>query len=103
MWLGLGAGAIVLVANDALSPIVGSSALPLVVFVANVFIMGLRTTRGAKNTLAWYIGIVTFFAAHLKPSAEGLLQLAAASLVGGIAGFLCLTLAPGLSGSDPTP
>jgi hypothetical protein len=102
MWLGLAAGTGSVVANDALAPVVGSLALPLVVFVATVVVVGLRATRGAKNTLAWFVGLVTFFAAHMKPSAVGLLQLGAASLVGGFAGFLCLTLAPGLDG-PPAP
>ena len=96
MWLGLGAGAASVVANDALTPSVGSMALPLVVFLSTVLVVGLRKTRGAKNTLAWFVGMVTFFASRLRPSAEGLLHLSLASLLGGLAGLLCLTLAPGL-------
>ena len=102
MWLGLGAGAVSVFANDALGRAIGPFALPLVVFVATVIVVGLRATRGAKNTLAWFVGLVTFFAAHVPPSVAGLLQLGAASLVGGFAGFLCLTLAPDLE-APPEP
>ncbi len=96
MWLGLVAGAGCFAANDAFLPWMGVLALPLVVFVVSVVVVGLRATPVVNNMLAWFVGLVTVFAAQLKPSAEGLLHLGAASLVGGLAGLLCHTLAPRL-------
>jgi hypothetical protein len=100
MWLGLGLGAGASTANEALVPAFGMFALPLVVFLATLLVVGLRATRVVSNMLAWFVGMVTFFAAQAKPSVESSLPLLVASLVGGLAGFLCHTVAPRL---EPPP
>jgi hypothetical protein len=92
LWLGLGIGGGSFVATGALAPAMGMLALPFVVFVVALVIVGLRTTRVVNNMLAWFLGMVTFFAAHMKPFDEALLHLGSASLIGGLAGWLCHTL-----------
>ena len=92
LWLGLGMGGGSFVATGALVPAMGMFALPFVVFVVALIIVGLRTTRFFNNMLAWFLGMVTFSAAHMKPSDEALLHLGSASLIGGLAGWLCHTL-----------
>lgn len=96
MGLGLVAGAIAVTGVGVLAPRLGLLALPLVVFAASIVVVGLRTTRGTRNTLAWFIGLVAFLASDLHPSAPSLLDLGAATLVGGVVGFLMVLLAPGL-------
>jgi Protein of unknown function (DUF1097) len=92
LWLGLGIGGASFAVTGALVPAMGMLALPSVVFVVAIIIVGLRTTRFVNNMTAWFLGMVTFFAAHLKPSDEALLHLGSASLIGGLAGWLCHTL-----------
>src|SRR5271155_4906779 len=79
-------------ATGALLPVMGMFAGPFVFFLVALLIVGLRTTRFVNNMTAWFLGMVTFFAAHMKPSDEALLHLGSASLIGGLADGLCHTL-----------
>ena len=55
-------------------------------------IVGLRTTSVVNNMLAWFLGMVTFFAADMEVSLEPLLELGSASAIGGFAGWACQAL-----------
>ena len=76
-------------ATGVLVPYLGSLALPAVVFVCASFIVGLRTTSYLHNMLAWFLGMVTFFASHLEASVQNFQILIGTSIIGGIAGWLC--------------
>jgi hypothetical protein len=92
LWLGIVLGIIAHVATGALIPSVGGLALPLVVFFVASLIVGLRTTSIVNNMLAWFIGVVTFFAAKLGLSVEGFAHLISATAIGGFAGWACVEI-----------
>jgi hypothetical protein len=92
LFLGIALGAAAHVATEALAPSLGALALPLVVFVVGLVIVGLRTTRVVDNMLAWFIGLVTFFAAEVAIASGPLLELASACAIGGFAGWACQAL-----------
>jgi hypothetical protein len=92
LFLGIGLGVLAHIATEALTPSLRGFALPVVVFVVGVVIVGLRTTRVVDNMLAWFIGLVTFFAAEVEIAFEPLLALGSACAIGGFAGWACQTL-----------
>jgi hypothetical protein len=92
LFLGIALGALAHVATGALAPSLGALALPLVVFVVGAVIVGLRTTRVVDNMLAWFIGLVTFFAAEVHIAFGTLLELGSACAIGGFAGWACQAL-----------
>lgn len=57
-----------------------------------LLIAGLRTTSVVNNMLAWFLGMMAFFAAELEPSCEALVHLGAATGIGGFAGWACQAL-----------
>jgi Protein of unknown function (DUF1097) len=92
LWLGIGLAAVAHLATATLTPALGALALPLVVFVVGCLIVGLRTTSVVNNMLAWFLGLVTFFAAEAEISTETLLPVFGASAIGGMAGWACQAL-----------
>lgn len=92
LWLGIGLAAVSHRLLSALSPAMDALALPLVVFLVAILIVSLRTTRIVDNTLAWFLGMVTFHAAGQEPTAEAFSALFGASAIGGLAGFACQAL-----------
>lgn len=92
LYLGIALGVLAHIATEALMPSLGAFALPLVVFVVGVVIVGLRTTRLVDNMLAWFIGLVTFFAAEVELQFGTLLELGSACAIGGFAGWACQAL-----------
>lgn len=92
LWLGMalavaGHGIVALA-----TPFAGAAALPLAVLVLASVVVGLRTTPVLDNMLAWFVGLVTFFAAEPEHVLPGLLTLMAASALGAFAGFACQRL-----------
>lgn len=92
LFLGIALGALAHIATEALTPSFRAFALPVVVFVVGVVIVGLRTTRVVDNMLAWFIGLVTFFAAEVEIALGTLLELGSACAIGGFAGWACQAL-----------
>ena len=92
LYLGIALGVLAHIATEALAPSLGAFALPLVVFVVGVVIVGLRTTSLVDNMLAWFIGLVTFFAAEVELAVGALLELGSACAIGGFAGWACQAL-----------
>jgi hypothetical protein len=89
VWLGLAAGAFAAMAIGALAPTLGVGvALPLVVFAVALVVVGLRGLPVLNNLLGYFLGLVAWFAAHLEPSFEHVVQLAGASAIGSIAGWI---------------
>ena len=58
------------------------------VFIVALIVVGLRGLPVFNNLLGYFLGLVAWFAAHLEPSLEGLVQLAGASAIGSIAGWV---------------
>jgi hypothetical protein len=92
LFLGIALGALAHLATEAMTPALGALALPLGVFGVGVVIVGLRTTNVVDNMLAWFIGLVTFFAAEIDIAFGTLLELGSACAIGGFAGWLCQAL-----------
>lgn len=89
VWLGLVIGALAATAIGTLAPTLGPLvALPLVVFVVALVVVGLRGLPVLNNLLGYFLGLVAWFAAHLEPSFEHVAQLAAANAIGSIAGWI---------------
>lgn len=85
--LGLTIGALSSAAAGLLAPVAGPLALPAVVFLAGGTVIATRGLPMLNNLLGYFIGLVTFFAAHLPPAASSVVQLAAPLALGLSAGW----------------
>lgn len=92
LWLGIAIGAVSHIVTGALFPLLDHMALPVVVFLVAILIVGLRSHRILGNMLAWFLGMVTFFAAELDLATASFIHLAVATGIGGLAGYTCQTL-----------
>lgn len=92
LWLGMVLAVLGTLSVETFSPVVGPAALPLTVFVLAIVAVGLRTTPVLNNMLAWFVGLVTFFAAEPESFFTGLLALVAATAIGALAGYVCQAL-----------
>ena len=86
--IGLTLGALATVAIGELSPILGPAALPAVVFTVACLVIAMRGLPALSNLLGYFIGLITFFAAHREPTAGTVATLAAAIAIGFTAGFV---------------
>jgi hypothetical protein len=85
--LGLALGAAAVISLGQLAPMIGPLALPIIVFGVALIVIGTRGLKIVNNLLGYFIGLITFFAAHLEPALESLAQLASASAIGLFAGW----------------
>jgi hypothetical protein len=85
---GLFVGVAASMAVAALAPHLGGGALPLVVFVVALLVLSVSRMTPLNNPLAHFLGLVCWFAAHQAPSIRLMAELAAAVLLGSIAGWL---------------
>ncbi|CAD5110485.1 DUF1097 domain-containing protein [Zestomonas carbonaria] len=92
VWLGLAFGVAAALAVGALTPPLGRLALPAVVFAVAIIVVSLRGLPLLNNVLAYFLGLIAFFASHLEPSLESLFHLGGASTLGSSAGWLCVKL-----------
>ncbi|MFK0274829.1 DUF1097 domain-containing protein [Ensifer sp. NPDC090286] len=86
--IGLSLGAISTLAVALLAPMLGALALPAVVFVTGSVVIVTRGLPWLNNLLGYFIGLVTFFAAHLEPTLATLSELAGATGLGSLAGWV---------------
>lgn len=92
LWLGIAIGAVSHLLTGAFVPSLGQLALPAVVFLVAILIVGLRAHAVLGNMLAWFLGMVTYFAAEFDLAAASFMHLAAATAIGGLAGYTCQAL-----------
>ncbi|TDD53223.1 DUF1097 domain-containing protein [Nonomuraea terrae] len=92
LWLGMALAVLGHTIVELTGPFAGAAALPLAVLVLATVVVGLRTTPVLDNMLAWFVGLVTFFAAEPEQVLPGLLTLIAGSALGAFAGFACQRL-----------
>jgi hypothetical protein len=85
-------GMIAATAIAALSPLVGKVALPMVVFIVAMGVVSLRAIPLMNNVLAYFLGLIAFFAAHLEPSLDTLMRLGGASAIGSVAAWVSLKM-----------
>lgn len=92
LWLGIAIGALSHILTGALIPSLDHLALPAVVFLVAILIVGLRSHAILGNMLAWFLGMVTYFAAEFDLAVASFAHLAAATAIGGFAGYACQAL-----------
>ena len=90
--VGIALGALATLTTGALAPALGDFALPLVVFVVACLVIAARGLPVLNNLLGYFIGLITFFAAHREPSLVNLAVLAALAALGFGAGLLAMAL-----------
>ncbi len=89
---GIAFGMAAALAIATLSPVVGKFALPLVVFIVAMIVVSLRAIPVVNNILAYFLGLIAFFAAHIEPSFEALGRLGGASAIGSVAAWTSFKL-----------
>jgi len=98
--IGMCIGVVASLVIQQLGTLVGQSvALPIVVFLVALLVVALRGLPMMNNLLGYFLGLVAWFAAHLAPSAENLLQLFSASTIGSIAGWIAYQLSGRIANS----
>ncbi len=71
-----------------LVPLIGPFAFGLVVFVVAIIVVSLRAVPHLNNVPSYFLGLITFFAAHLEPGVLAFSELAAVSGLGSFAAWL---------------
>jgi len=101
---GLLLGLVATLTLQALSGTTGPAwALPLVVFVVAIVVVSLRGLPVMSNLLAYFLGLVAWFAAHLEPSFESVGKLLGAGALGSTAGWISHTVSTRLSRAATSP
>ncbi|WP_034912165.1 DUF1097 domain-containing protein [Erwinia sp. 9145] len=75
-------------ALPVLGPLLGAYAISVVVVVITAIALSLARAPVFNNLLAFFLGLVAWFAAHLPPSPGALFDLGLAATLGTLAGFL---------------
>jgi hypothetical protein len=94
--IGLCLGAAATMTVVAVTPALGSLALPVTVFGTALIVIAARGLPLMNNLLGYFIGLITFFAAHLEPGLLAIAELASAVGIGSLAAWLAQTLEGGI-------
>ncbi|MBY3157694.1 DUF1097 domain-containing protein [Rhizobium laguerreae] len=89
---GLCIGAAAILAVPLLVPTLGSVAFPAVVLCVALTVISARGLPVLSNLLGYFIGLITFFAAHLEPELSSIAKLGSATAIGSIAGWVVQTV-----------
>lgn len=94
LWAGLFLGAFCGTVTAAFAEQVGSFPIALAAstFGVAIVVVGLRTTAVVDNMLGWFLGLVIWFAADLRPEVSSFVDLGVATAIGGLAGWACQAL-----------
>jgi hypothetical protein len=90
--LGIALGIIAAVGVGSLFPLIDYLAFGMVVFVVAIIVVSLRAAPLLNNIPAYFLGLITFFAAHLAPGLTAFVDLAAVSALGSVAAFIAYRL-----------
>lgn len=90
--IGAAMGIVAAVAIGMLQPALGILALPTVVFVVATVVVSLRAVPVFNNVLAFFLGLIAYFAAHMEPTLNTLVHLGSASALGTVAGWVSMKL-----------
>jgi hypothetical protein len=85
--IGLCIGAVATMSTGLLAPTLGALAFPIVVLCVALTVISTRGLPVLGNLLAYFIGLITFFAAHLEPELASIGRLASATAIGSFAGW----------------
>jgi hypothetical protein len=86
--IGIAFGSGAALAVVALMPLIGPLAVGPVVFVVAIVVVSLRALPPVDNVPAYFLGQITFFAAHLEPGILAFSELAAVSGLGSFAAWI---------------
>jgi hypothetical protein len=92
VWAGAAMGIAAAIAIGMLKPAVGMIALPAVVFVVAMVVVSLRAAPSFNNVLAYFLGLIAFFASHMEPTLDTLVHLGSASALGSVSGWVSMKL-----------
>jgi uncharacterized membrane protein YgaE (UPF0421/DUF939 family) len=98
--IGIAIGTGAALAVGALLPLIGPFAFGAVVFVVAVIVVSLRAAAPINNIPAYFLGLITFFAAHLEPGILAFSELAAVSGLGSFAGWTAHKLQAKIARTD---
>ena len=98
VWLGVAMGAVAALALGFLGPMLGQAAILPVVFVVACVVLALRSAPPFDNVVAWFLGLIAFFASHLPPSLLSIAELGAVASGGILAGWIAQRLQARLAG-----
>lgn len=76
----------------ALMPLIGYLAFGVVVFIVAIVVVSLRVAPLLNNVVAYFLGLISFFAAHLPPGLLAFGELAAVGGLGSGAALIAQTL-----------
>lgn len=88
VWLGVLFGMFAALLISSLVPVLGDVAFPVVVFAIATIVVSLRAVPQVNNVLSYFLGLITFFAAHQAPGLDIFVELAASSALGAFAAWL---------------
>ncbi|AWF81446.1 DUF1097 domain-containing protein [Microbulbifer sp. A4B17] len=90
--LGILMGMVAGTLNTILLPVVGNIAFAAIVFSVAFIVVSLRGMPIIGNIIAWFLGLITFFAAHPDNLVTGVISLIAVTSLGTFAGYCCFYL-----------
>jgi len=73
---------------EALMPTLGVISFAVIVFIVAVIVLTSRTLPIIGDPTSWFLGLITYFAAHLEPSFNNLAQMICTIFLGILAGFI---------------
>ena len=83
-----------------MTPYLGELTLPLVVLAATFVILSMRSLPIINNVLAFFLGLVCYFASSLPPQVASFIELSAALALGVLAALLASLAAKHLGGNN---
>lgn len=86
--IGIAFGVFAALAVGALLPLLGPFAFGAVVFLIAIVVVSLRAVAPINNVPAYFLGLITFFAAHLEPGLLAFGELASVSGLGTVAAWV---------------
>lgn len=87
VWAGILIGMLAYLVIQLIIPSLGALSLPVVVFFVGMIVISLRSFPVLNNLICYFLGLITFFAAHLPAELNSISLLAAATGIGTIAGI----------------
>ncbi len=84
---GIAMGVAAVLAVGMLVPATGPLAFGIVVFVVAMIVVSLRVAAPLNNIPAYFLGLITFFAAHLEPGLLAVAELLSVSGLGSVAAW----------------
>ncbi len=86
--IGLLIGIVAGIVGPALTPYLGASTITLVVLIATFLLLTLGLLPVINNVLAFFMGLVCYFASHLPPALDSFIELGTALTLGVLGGLL---------------